>query len=332
MRAVRLHQLLIVAAVLVPAALFAGAAVENRRDVLREGRDTVERTTSILHEHARKVFETEELVLGRIADRIQGMSDAEIAAPQTSAFLAELKAPLDQAVSIWISAADGTMLAGSQDWQRGTGIAGREFFEMQRDHDAGLYVSKVFDGKATQISSFAVIRRRPAPDGSFRGTIHVALSPAYFRRVFREASPPYPSLAALVRADGEILAREPERPGYPTLAGDSALRRTIAEHPLGGSYDSVSSFNGEAQINAFRKVGAYPVYVRFGVEKRVLLSRWYHNLAIYGASAAGASAVLLIVSWLALSRARAEEDALLRLRVETEQRLLAEEQLRHAMR
>jgi signal transduction histidine kinase len=158
------------------------------------------------------------------------------------------------------------------------------------------------------------------------------LSPEYFRHVFAEASPPYPSLAALVRADGEILARQPQRPDYPRLAPDSALRRAIKEHPEAGTYVSVSSFNGQPQISAYRKVGAYPVYVWFGVEQQVLLRRWYHNLLIYGASAAGASAVLLLVSWLALSRARAEESALLQLRSETEQRLLAEERLRHAQR
>ena len=71
--AVRLHQALLAAAVLVPAALFAAAAWHDRAEILREGADTVARTTAIMHEHARKVFETETLLLSLIEEIGSGM-------------------------------------------------------------------------------------------------------------------------------------------------------------------------------------------------------------------------------------------------------------------
>ncbi len=68
-----LHRPLIVASLLVPAGLFTVAALQNRADVLREGEASLRRTTSMMDEHARKVFETGELVLDRVDDHVRGL-------------------------------------------------------------------------------------------------------------------------------------------------------------------------------------------------------------------------------------------------------------------
>ncbi|MBV1798600.1 hypothetical protein [Siccirubricoccus sp. G192] len=185
------------AALLVPAVVFGAAAWWNRAEVLREGTDRIERTAAIMHEQAAKIFDTADLVLGRVDDRVRHLDWDAISAPETSTFLRTLEAPRDQLVSIWITDAAGIVRAGSQDWEAGTGIAGRDFFAAQRDRDAGTYLSTAFVGRATQIASFALSRRRSTPDGRFDGIIHVALSPAYFANFFEEAAPPlHPCRAA----------------------------------------------------------------------------------------------------------------------------------------
>ncbi len=241
MPSLRLHRLLLVAALLVPAVVFAAAAAWNRAEVLRDNEETITRTTAILHEHARKVFDTVELVIGRVEDRTHGMSWDEIAAPETSVFLQRLKAPLEQAVSIWISDATGHVRAGSQPWDPNVTISEREFFQAQRGRDAGTYISAAFQGKATGRLSFAVSRRRSTLDGHFDGIIHVALSPEYFRRFFREAAPPGPHAAALIRADGSILARSPAQEAYSRLGPDNILMRSIAAQSDGGVLFGTSS-------------------------------------------------------------------------------------------
>jgi hypothetical protein len=62
-----------------------------------------------------KVFDTVELVIGRVEDRTHGMSWEEIAAPETNAFPQRLKAPLEQAVSIWITDATTRVRTGPKD-------------------------------------------------------------------------------------------------------------------------------------------------------------------------------------------------------------------------
>jgi hypothetical protein len=138
---VRLHRLLLVASLLVPAIVFVAAAAWNRAEVLRENEETITRTTAILHEHARKVFDTVNLSLGRVDDRTRVMSWEEIAAPETNTFLQRLKAPPEQAVSIWITDATGHVRAGSQLWDPNVAIAEPEFFQVQRGRDAGTYIS-----------------------------------------------------------------------------------------------------------------------------------------------------------------------------------------------
>jgi signal transduction histidine kinase/CheY-like chemotaxis protein len=329
---VRLHRLLLVASLLVPAIVFVAASAWNRSEVLRENEETITRTAAILHEHAHKVFDTVELVIGRVEDRTHAMSWDEIATPETSAFLQRIKAPLEQVVSIWITDATGHVRAGSQPWDPAVTIDEREWFQAQRGRDAGTYVSAQFQGKATRAASFAVSRRRTIPDGHFDGIIHVALSPEYFRRFFHEAVPPGPSAAGLIREDGAILARSPSQVTYTRLGPDNILMRSIAAQSDGGVLFGVSSTDQRERYYAYRRVGAYPIYVAFGIDADVVMGRWYRNLRLYGAVALLSALTLLLVSWLALRRAQAEQEALIRLRHESEQRLAAEQRLLQAQK
>jgi signal transduction histidine kinase/ActR/RegA family two-component response regulator len=309
---VRLHTLLLLCSLLVPAALFLAAALQNRADVLREGTDAVLRTTIIMQEHARKVFETQELALARVADHVQGLTWAQIAAPETSAFLARLKAPYEQAVSIWVTDRDGVVRAGSQRWDPGVPIRDREFFRVHAAGDPGPHVSAAFRGRATQTASFALSRRLSTPDGAFDGAIHIALSPDYFARFFAEAAPPVAHSALLMRADGAVLARDP--PSAATQLGPgSPILRAIAQQPAGGSYRGNSPLDGQERIYSYRRLGNWPLYVGFGLETRALLARWKQNLVLYGGVALGASLLLLLATSLAMTRARAERAAMARL-------------------
>ena len=326
------HQLLVAAAVLIPAAAFLAAALDNRRDVLRESEGTVMRTVAVLDEHARKVFDTVDLVLGRVADHASGMTNEQIATPETSRFLRELKAPLEQAVSVWIADADGRVLAGSQDWNRQTRIADRDFFAVHRSGDHKAYISRAFVGRATNIASFAVSRGRTGPDGQFAGTIHVAVSPDYFSTFFREASPVGSHSAVLFRRDGSVLARDPEPARDAAFPPDSEFMKQVAAKPVSGIYSGPSPLDGVTRFVAYRQVSPHPVYVAFGLSQATVNARWFDNLRLYAQVAASASIFLLFLSLLALRRVRAEQAALVQLRRQSELRRVAEQRLLQAQK
>jgi signal transduction histidine kinase len=333
----RLHKLMIAASLIVPTGLFGAAALYNRAEVLREGKEAVIRTTAVMDEHARKVFETGDLVLGHLDDRINDLTWNQISAPETSAFLAQLKAPLEQVVSIWVTDANGIVRAGSQSWDTTVTIANRDFFQAQRERGTGTYISAPFRGRATQIPSFAVSRRRSTPDGHFDGTIHISLSPEYFRHYYTATILGIGQTATLVRADGAIIAQAPVPGTAAPFPGREGFRRRIEQKPLADFFDADEE-EGE-RAYAYRKVGSQPLYVVFGMDKAAMLSRWHENLVAFGAVAGAASLMLLLMSWMALRGVKSTALAMARLtatmdqlRRETAQREAAEQRVRQAQK
>ena len=237
-------------------------------------------------------------------------------------------------MSIYVADASGSLRAGNLPIEgSASSIATRDFFQAPANGHAGPYLSQPYVGVATGVRTFALSLRRSTPDGQFDGTIHVGGSADYFARFYAEATPPLPNVAALMRADGFILARNPPAPSATMrLAPDGTLYRQIMAHPNGGAFEARSDVDGQVRLWDYRRVGAFPAFVLFGVERRSLVRQWLSQLWVYGLFAAGAAAMLGGVSTLALRSARAEQAALARLREESAQRLAAEEQLRHVQR
>src|SRR5581483_12187495 len=77
-RATRLLWVMLAASVLLPAALFGYLAWRDHDAYLERAEETVRQTTEILHEHALKVFETQELAMDWLESRIRGLGWTEI--------------------------------------------------------------------------------------------------------------------------------------------------------------------------------------------------------------------------------------------------------------
>jgi len=325
-RSLRLHRLLIIASLLVPALAFAIAAVAKRADLLHTEEQTMLRVTDIVYEHARKVFQTGELVLDRIEDRVRGADWETIETPAMNAFLAELKKPLEHAVSIWISDANGNVRAGSQPWSSSTHIQDRDHYLALRErNDAGTFVGSVFVGRTTGIKSFAMARRLPTADGSFGGVIHISLTPSYFEDFFGELLQGGGHALGMARTDGALLARFPPPPVYGTVPPDNLVMRALAARPEGGSILAVSPVDGLERVAGYRLLPDYSIWVAAGIETRLIFKRWYESLWQYGLIAGLSALTLALVAWLALRRTVA-------LREEAEQRLAAEKRLFHAQK
>lgn len=118
-----------------------------------------------------------------------------------------------------------------------------------------MFVGQAFVGRTTGVRSFGVSRRRSTTDGSFNGTIHVAVSAGYFEQFFAGV-PAERQVAALVRADGAVRARSPPVPDPIRLTEASPLMRRMAaaEH---GVFWGRSTVDGMERLCAFARVGGY---------------------------------------------------------------------------
>jgi signal transduction histidine kinase len=320
----RSYRLLIAAALLIPTALFVGAAWLSRAEAFREGEDEIVRSIADLRDSVHVTLDAEKRTLTSVDDHINGMTWDDIAKPDTSAFLRTLASSMEGIDSIWIANPDGYVKATTDPFGQGVRVPEQEFFVTNRQDSAGIYLSTVIEGTQPRIVSIDIVRSRLTLNGSFNGTIHAALNAAYFVHRFQVATP-MSNDVVLVRDDGEVLANNSSTTNH-YLNPTTPLMQHIARQPAGETF-----VDGERRYS-YLKIPGFPVHISLGVSESAILRRWHGDLVVYGAAALAASLALLSVSWMAVQRAKSEREALAQLNTETEKRLDAEQRLHAAQR
>ena len=167
------------AAMALPALLFGLIASHDHGRVLAEGVADAQRTTATLREHALKVLETHDLLIQQVERRVQGMGWDEIEASSLGQELAAVQAAHPQIALIGLADAAGQLRVSSRALPAGgINVSAREFWTVQRERDAGTYISRPFTPHASTEPGFGLSRRRTTPDGRFDGTVHVVVSVA----------------------------------------------------------------------------------------------------------------------------------------------------------
>src|SRR5204863_10205353 len=100
----------------------------------------------------------------------------------------------------------------------------------------------------------------------FKGVVVMSVKPEYFITYY--GGLPKPAIAALLRDDGAILARYPERIAPRKLPEDSPIPKAFAQRPDQGFIDGVSSIDGTRRSFVYRKLRDYPVYVSMGLDRQ----------------------------------------------------------------
>ena len=316
-------------AVLIPVILFCLAAWNDHRQMLLRAERDAERAVVTLEEHATKVFETQELILDRIAERVRDLDWDEISASERSVheYLRQMRLP--QVSDILLVDPQGRIRASATiPCLSEIRVADRDDFVQQRSGTDGTYIDSVVKGRLTGQSSFLSSRRLSEPDGSFAGVIVVAIASEYFVSFWQSFTPSRDHLVVLFRSDNAILARHPIS-DLTRLPNDGPLMRAIRTAEK-GVFHGRSPYDGIARVVGYRKLDRYPLYMAFGHGYPTILSGWYRNLAYYGLAALLAAAALILVIRYALRTLIAEQQAILSLGLETERRKRAEADLSHA--
>src|SRR4051794_11120665 len=71
-------RVLLAASVIIPLAVFAWAAFFGYRAEADAARDRITHTTDVAFEHAAKVFETHQLLLGQVEEIVRGLSERDV--------------------------------------------------------------------------------------------------------------------------------------------------------------------------------------------------------------------------------------------------------------
>jgi two-component system NtrC family sensor kinase len=331
--AIRVLQLMMVASVVLPVALFAWASWLNYRHEYAIADERIERSLDILHEHTLKVFQTVERAIAEVDEIVRGMPDEAIRGdqPRLHDRLKRIADALPQLRAIFLVDRDGQPLLSSQLAQvpADFNVTDRSFFHVHVAGHAGTYVSEVITSRLTRLGTpfFVLSRRRPSVDGSFTGVTAVAVQPQYFEEFYALIGHGPGSLYSLVRADGNFLARFPQlHDRQRRLEPGSALHHAIAE-----GWERVIYTIPHSQLDAverrvgFRKLEGFPVYVVAGIDASAIRAEWLATMTSHLIFGLPATLFLLLIIGIALQRTR-------RLNIEAGRRESAEVALRQAQR
>jgi PAS domain S-box-containing protein len=312
---------MLVAAVVGPGLLCAAMAWWSWARVNYDARIDIARTADVLHEHAERLFQADDLVLARVDDRIAGMSWPEVAQHERELhlFLTGLTEQVEEIDAVLLADADGELQAVSRSYPviariepspTGANVRDRAYFERARQQ-SGSVIDGPFLGRLTGQPIFIVARRLSSGDGSFRGIAIIIVSPKYLANFWKTLVSAGDTVS-LVREDGVVLARYPEvemrSEGTPprfSAAAAASIRTADA-----GEFEATSAIDGIERMAAYRKLRKHPAYVVYAVDRRNVKRDWFPTLAAFGGLAALASAGLLLTALAVVRRAEGEARAL----------------------
>ncbi|WP_199540623.1 hybrid sensor histidine kinase/response regulator [Paraburkholderia kururiensis] len=304
---------LLVAAIVLPCIYVATMAYDDLRSREADASDVTERTARVAEEHAIKVFDMNETLDARVVDLVQGLDDAGVRA--RGAWIHEklksIGGGYPQVAAVSIFGGDGTLLATSAFWPTPeVSIANRPDFVGIRDGTVLDHVSKIMQGAVSGEAVFNTGIARKDASGGFDGIVSVAMRPSYFDTFYRELLGKSPMTMSLVRSDGAALVGYPATThAHDAVDAKSPLGEALARGSTSGVVRMRSPVDHDSLILAYRRVGAYPVYVACGYRTSAIWAQWYRHLSVLLLSMFTPSIALWCVIWLSLKRLAAEEEA-----------------------
>ena len=282
------------------------------RDTWNSARQEVARAAETAADDARRL-------LGGLAQHgdtaneiLRGLSDAEIRAREAELHERLRRIPERQgdlgSFHIFAHDRDGRALAsGSIFPAPGPDriFLHREFNQALRGADAPpIHISRVYVGEVVGAPFFTVSRRREgggnglaagAYDGVIVVSVDVAALEAKLRRMLGEPG----DAVALVRRDGEVLARSLgyERPPPIRLPPDHPLALSMARGEAGSVTETPSGIDGVWRLTASRRVEGWPVYVTAARPSAAIVASWWQALAAQLAIALPTALALLYMAY-----------------------------------
>lgn len=190
------------ALLIVSSGLFAFYADQQRRQAVREAVDEVQNLSLLLAAHAQRFLDASHLVTATAMSLVVGRSWDEIRESREShEFLRRLPEnfPFIEAVGLVDSGGEIMLTSRSFPAPR-LNMAEREHFHVQRNTDAGPYVSRLILGHTTGRPGIYLTRRINDDAGRFRGVAVTVIDPRSLYAFYSSLRPHLPIVIELFRA------------------------------------------------------------------------------------------------------------------------------------
>jgi PAS domain S-box-containing protein len=327
----RAARALLAAAVALPLAIVGVSAALSWQDTWDAAHRDLTRTADATAEYAERVLGSHRLAADLVNHMLADLSDEQIRAREAElqGRMRQLLPSVPMASSIAVADRDGVLLlAANLQLVPRISFADREWVrELQRPDAPAVHVSSISTARVSNTLFFGVsIRRRSTgngqPEGAFDGVVNISVSPIDLANGLQATTRAPADVMALVRADGEVLARYPSFTArLPAIGPSSPLRSAAAAGELRGTYMGASLLGlpphtkpGEPLLIAFRRLGDLPVYATVSRPRSAVVAGWWSQVIRQLAVAVPAAAILAGFGLLLLrgQRRLAEGEARLR--------------------
>jgi len=336
---IALLQLLLVAAFCVPAILFVVVSVLTYRAMLDAADRRVAQLTDVASEHTAKIFETSQLVLDRIADRVATLSWDEIARSRDiHEFLRDMKKSLPQANAIGLIGPDGRIANTDYEFPApALYLDNRNYVSAARTANADpyddIYVSDVAPGMRTHTPLLAIARHKPNADRiPGRNLINIAIRPEDLVQYYASIAGDEDMFFYVLRSDGTLLASSTGSAAAPNFAQDAMLLQVLRRVPDNGSYRTTRASDGGVPPLSYRKLANYPIYVAVGFDRRAIIVDWLRMMGSHLIYGVPATIALILVTLTAIRRTRHAQLALDQAQQEAAKREQVEKQYQQAQK
>ncbi|MBI1395939.1 MAG: hypothetical protein GC151_08150 [Betaproteobacteria bacterium] len=187
--------------------------------------------------------------------------------------------------SLYILDAEGVMRYHSEEWPaRPLSFPDREYFRIQKTHDAGLFISAMMKGRITGRWDMVMSRRLTGPDGTFEGVVVAVLEPDKLADAYQGLQVGPHGLINLRHVDGDLIVRVPPLEGAigRRIASTGPMLESIRKNGEAAG-EITSSLDDISRFGVARVVANTPLLVFVGLSTEDTLSAWYSHALRYAA-------------------------------------------------
>ena len=208
----------------------------------------------------------------------------------------------ENVIQIAVVDAGGNLLYSRLPRPPEVNFADRSFFQLHKTRGTDeLDISEPVMGRITKRWAIQVTRPLLDEKGRFAGIIVVAVPPPGLEGLYNEMRLGPGTVVALVRADGQVLARVASPgPGRSNIAGMPGL--DLAGPPE-GHFTAPSGSDDALRLFAFRRLEGYPLTAYVGQQLDTVLASYYQQRDVALVVGSAATVLLFIAALLLVSRA-----------------------------
>jgi two-component sensor histidine kinase len=311
--------ILIASAICVPLAFFTVGASSAWNAAEEETVTSLERVTTMLHEHALRAFETHEAMMTALDQRVEGFTWPLTRERQSemNAFLSALRRSAIPVAGLAIVDPENRIAAASFSGQATpVDLRDRAFIANLRKQNRRIMVGRVMRSDVNSARTFAIMRRHITPQDEESGSVMSLFDVSFFESFFEPLRRERGDMIALVREDGEnLVVARIEVEGVDSGADEAGRVLQLAKR-ANATLRTPKANGRPDMLYMVRRIADYPVYLVQGRSLANVKQQWLLRVAPYALLLLTSTSFMLLLIWRMASATRREQEAYARLAVE----------------